>query len=65
MKNKNSCPACAYGWPMKNSKIEALMDKAKDGGWIPQRKWVSNILVINDPNKPENNGKVFKFEYRK
>jgi len=63
MKNKNSCPACAYGWPMKNSKIEALMDKAKDGGWIPQRKWVSNILVINDPNKPENNGKVFKFEY--
>lgn len=25
--------------------------------------FVSNILVIDDPEKPENNGKVFKFKY--
>ena len=31
----------------------------------PKRKthFVSNILMINDPNNPENNGKVFLFKY--
>lgn len=25
--------------------------------------YISNVLIINDVNKPENNGKVFKYEY--
>lgn len=27
------------------------------------KKYISNILVVNDPKHPENNGKVFLFEY--
>jgi len=28
-----------------------------------QKKYVANILVVDDPTEPENNGKVFLFEY--
>jgi len=32
----------------------------------PRKKYfVSNILVVDDPAKPENNGKVFKYKYGK
>ena len=27
--------------------------------------YVSNIYVVTDPNNPENNGKVFRFQYGK
>lgn len=53
-------PCCIYNSKLYNTGDETL------------RKWVSanskrkkhiicNILVVNDPAKPENNGKVFKF----
>jgi hypothetical protein len=28
-----------------------------------QKKYIANILVVDDPTEPENNGKVFLFEY--
>ncbi len=40
-----------------------LIDLAKSRG--RKEKFVSSILVIKDPAKPENNGKVFLFEYGK
>lgn len=40
-----------------------LEEKAK--GKYRVMKYVSNILVVDDPAKPENNGKVFLFRYGK
>ncbi len=45
------------------SKIQANIDKAKKIG--QRTRFVSNIIVIEDPAKPENNGKVFLYEYGK
>ena len=58
------CPICA-----SNNKLwESTKDKED-----PRRKtaserkrklsFISNILVINDPKHPDNNGKVFKYKY--
>lgn len=33
--------------------------------WKRKLNYISNILVINDPSNPENNGKVFKYRYGK
>ena len=51
------CPACIANEPLwKRDKAIATLRKAK-------LTYVSNILVINDPKHPENNGKVFLFKY--
>jgi len=58
------CPICAKNSEYYDSAYESDKEIAK------QRKrkqhWVSNILIVNDPFEPENNGKVFlyKFGYR-
>lgn len=50
-----------------NAKIwnsgKAGEDKIRKEGRKRRLNYVSNIYVINDPAKPENNGKVFKFKY--
>lgn len=46
-----------------NSGIEA--DKAQAREQKRRLKFVSNILVVNDPENPSNNGKVFLFAYPK
>lgn len=56
-----TCPVCADNNRLWNSGIESDKDIAR----ARKRKlsFISNILVINDPAHPENNGKVFLFRY--
>lgn len=55
------CPVCAANGELWNSGIESDKDIVRKR----KRKlsYISNILVVNDPANPENNGKVFLFEY--
>lgn len=57
------CPVCKMNNGYWNSGVESDKQVARDR----KRKlsFVSNILVIEDPTKPENNGKVFLFRYGK
>ena len=51
-----------------NSQLWATGEEAKKDIARKQKRrlrYVSNILVVKDPAKPENNGKVFLFEYGK
>jgi hypothetical protein len=56
-----TCPVCAKNNELWNSGIDADKDIARKR----KRKlqFISNILVIDDPAHPENNGKVFLFKY--
>lgn len=61
-KGDNVCPVCnankkIYG---TNSKEVA---KNKTAGRTRRARYISNILVIDDPENPENNGKVKLLEY--
>ena len=56
------CPICDHGWELYNTKIGANQTEARSG-WIPKNNWISNIYMINDPINPDNNGKIFKYEY--
>jgi len=57
------CPVCESNTLLWNSGIEKNKNVARDR----KRKlsYVSNILVVNDPACPENEGKVFLFKYGK
>ncbi len=61
-KGKGVCPICDYGWGLWGTKVKANQDRAKLG-FLPKQEWVSNILVVRDPNNPDNNGKIFKYRY--
>lgn len=61
-KGKGVCAICDYGWGLWGTKVKANQDRAKQG-WLPKQEWVSNILVIRDPDTPSNEGKVFKYKY--
>jgi len=55
------CPADEYAQPYwdedtKESKEIALKYSRK-------KRFISNVLVVNDINRPENNGKVFLYEF--
>ena len=55
------CPVCA-----SNSELYKLNTpdaKTMAGQRKKQHKYISNILVVDDKGNPENNGKVFLFEY--
>lgn len=56
-------PVYDYTRRLYASKIQANIDKAKKHG--QRTRFISNILVIEDPARPENNGKVFLYEYGK
>lgn len=59
----NPDPACEY-----NSKLWATEIKANQEIASKQKrrlKFISNIYVIKDPKRPENEGKVFLFSYGK
>jgi len=64
--DKNAeCPICDYTWEKYNELKEVDINKAK---WYPRTfaskdKYYTNILVIDDKNEPENNGKVFILEF--
>lgn len=55
------CPVCTDNTKLWNSGVDAEKDVVRKR----KRKlqFISNILVIEDPSHPENNGKVFLFKY--
>lgn len=55
------CPCCVENNKLWNSGVDADKEVARDR----KRKlnFISNILVLDDPTHPENNGKVFLFRY--
>jgi len=55
------CPICAKNSEYYDSAYESDKELAKQRG--RKQNWVSNILVVNDPINPENNGKVFLYRY--
>jgi len=55
---KRECPVCEYNrmlWDT-NKKDEARNNSRK-------KIYISNILVVNDPTNPENNGKIFMYKF--
>jgi hypothetical protein len=61
--NNRPCPACKKNNELWNSGLESDKDVARKRKRNLQ--YISNILVIEDPAHPENNGKVFLFKYGK
>ncbi len=55
------CPICNKNSEYYESAYESDKKLAKERG--RKQNWISNILVVNDPINPENNGKVFLFRY--
>jgi len=57
----NECLICKEAVKKFNSKYESDKEEAK----VIRKKtrYISNILVIKDPANPENEGKIFLFEY--
>jgi len=57
------CPVCEANRELWNEDTTESVAIARPRS--RKRSWYSNILVINDPEHPENNGKVFIFRYGK
>jgi hypothetical protein len=57
------CPACEHNNKLWNSGIESNKDIVRK----QKRRltYISNILVVSDKNRPENEGKVFLWKYGK
>lgn len=59
----DNCPACKANtllWATGEESNKTLARNRKR-----KLNYISNILVVNDPKHPENNGKVFLFKYGK
>jgi hypothetical protein len=60
--DNDGCPLCSHArefWDEdENSEKRKTFNQRK-----AQTKYISNILVISDPNNPENEGKVFLYAY--
>lgn len=57
-------PCSEYGSELWNTGIEENKQEVRDK-YKRRLSYISNIYVVADPAKPENNGKVFKFKYGK
>ena len=57
------CPVCEKNNELWNSGVESNKDIAR----TRKRKltYISNVLVVKDPTRPENEGKVFLFKFGK
>lgn len=57
------CPACEHNNKLWNSGVEANKDTVRK----QKRRltYISNVLVVQDKNRPENEGKVFLWKYGK
>ena len=60
---KREDPVSEYNTQLWNSGIEADKDTARKQKRI--LKYYSNVLVVNDPKHPENEGKIFLYRYGK
>lgn len=60
---EKDCPACKANTELWNTGNEAKKKLASSR----KRKlnYISNVLIVNDPKHPENNGKVFLYKYGK
>ena len=58
---RDDCPCCISNSELWNTGIEAKQNIAR--ARKRQKKYYANILVVNDPAAPENNGKVFLFQF--
>ncbi len=54
------CPVCDEG-----SRLWAAGDKDRGKAHFAKTKYIANIVVLDDPMTPTNNGKVFLFEFTK
>lgn len=54
MSKTNKCPVCEYG-----TKLWRNGDKEDAKNFFHQVSYYVNVLIINDINTPENNGKIF------
>ena len=60
------CPCCAYNSAQWNSVTDEESPVRKAVKLRKRKlKYTANILVVNDPKFPENNGKVFLFSFGK
>lgn len=57
-KESGLCPICNAN---KTIFSDDNYEKMKAEGRFRSKKWVANILVIDDPEEPENNGKIFYY----
>ena len=53
------CPVCEWNKDLDDR------DFILENGTYRKKTWICNIMVINDPKAPDNNGKVFLFEFGK
>lgn len=58
---RDECPVCAANNELWNTGIESKQNVAR--ARKRQKKYYANIVVIDDPAAPENNGKVFLFQF--
>lgn len=58
---RDDCPVCASNSENWNTGIESKQNIAR--ARKRQKKYYANILVIDDPAAPENNGKAFLFQF--
>jgi len=56
------CPACDYTYE-NHKEYGKDVAKRKNAGKYQKKSYISNILVLDDPQNPENVGKVFLFKY--
>ena len=61
--NGADCPVCQGNSSLWNSGRDEDKDIAR--GRKRRLHYVSNIMVVNDPSNPDNNGKVFLYKYGK
>lgn len=54
-------PVADLNYRLFNTNIESNQNQARNQKQKP--RWTANILVINDTGAPENNGKVFLYEF--
>ena len=57
------CPVCNHNNELWNSGIEANKDVARSRK--RNKRFVANIYVVKDPGNPDNEGKVFRFQFGK
>jgi hypothetical protein len=58
-------PVAEHFWAIRNKHKDKEEAKKKSEKFSRKLYFISNILVIDDPAHPENNGKVFLFRYGK
>ena len=56
------CPICEHGWTEWKDEDSKDKKKAILKRWISDEKYITNVMVIEDKENPENEGKVFLYE---